>query len=127
MHLSNFGLIINFRGYLMKKLLFFVAMFCLIIAHAVYAQNINLTFTGSATEGRYVQLDSVRVDNISRNWTEILLYPDTVLTLTDETGVGEVEGSVSNFFSYPNPFHGTTNVFLTMLQSELVCPLSDCR
>ncbi len=104
----------------MKKLLFFVAMFCLIIAHTVYAQNINLTFTGSATDGRYVQLDSVRVDNISRNWTEILLYPDTVLTLTDETGVGEVEGSVSNCFSYPNPFHGTTNVFLTMLQSEIV-------
>ena len=104
----------------MKKLLFFVAMFCPIMVQTAYAQNINLTFTGLATDGRYVQLDSIRVDNISRNWTEILLYPDTVLTLTDETGVGEVEGSVSNCFSYPNPFHGTTNVFLTMLQSEIV-------
>jgi len=64
----------------------------------------------------YVQLDSVKVQNINRLWTETLVYPDTVLTFA-QTGIAETQGSAAEITSYPNPFNGTTNVAVTMPQS----------
>ena len=63
----------------------------------------------------YVQLDSVKVQNINRSWTETVIYPDTVLTFA-QTGIAEVQGS-AEITSYPNPFNGTTNVAVSMPQS----------
>ena len=102
----------------MKNCLQIWVLACLMMAQTVFAQNIELTFTGANTAGKYVQLDSVRVENISRSWTETLIYPDTVLTLTDETGVNEVEENISSCISYPNPFNGTSRIVLTLPQDE---------
>ena len=101
----------------MKNCLQIWVLVCLMMAQTVFAQNIELTFTGADAAGKYVQLDSVRVENISRSWTETLVYPDTVLTLTDETGVNEVENA-SSCISYPNPFNGTSRIVLTFPQDE---------
>ena len=102
----------------MKNILKIMAACCLMLVQTAFAQNINLTFKGSSTDGKYVQLDSVRVENISRSWTESLVYPDTVLTLVDETDVSEVEGNSLKCLSYPNPCNGRTNVMLSMQQEE---------
>ena len=102
----------------MKNCLQIWVLVCLMMAQTVFAQNIELTFTGADAAGKYVQLDSVRVENISRSWTETLVYPDTVLTLTDETGVSEAEGNTSSCISYPNPFNGTSRIVLTLPQDE---------
>ncbi len=104
----------------MKKIFRLLAIFCLAMLQTAFAQNINLKFTGSTTDGKYVQLDSVKVENISRNWTETLVYPDTVLTLTDETGIDEMESNSLKCLLYPNPCNGKTNVFLTLAQDETV-------
>ncbi len=104
----------------MKNSIKIMAACCLMMAQTAFSQNINLTFKGEDTDGKYVQMDSVRIENISRSWTETLIYPDTVLTLVDETGVSEVENNYLKCFSYPNPCNGRTNVMLSMEQEEAV-------
>ena len=97
----------------------FVAV-CLLMVQTAFSQTITLSFTGCTNHREYVQLDSVRVENLTRNWTEKLIYPDTVLILDDQTSVSEVTGDVAKCISYPNPFHGTSRVVLTLPQSGQV-------
>ena len=97
----------------------FVAV-CLLMVQTAFSQTITLSFTGCTNHREYVQLDSVRVENLTRNWTEKLIYPDTVLILDDQTSVSEVTEDVAKCISYPNPFHGTSHVVLTLPQSEQV-------
>ena len=104
----------------MKKSLKLLAVFCLLLAQTAFSQNVNLKFKGATTEGRYVKLDSVKVENISRSWVETLVYPDTILPLST-TGIEEVENDMSSWLmAYPNPFQGTTSISLTLLQSEVL-------
>ena len=104
----------------MKKSLKLLAVFCLLLAQTAFSQNVNLKFKGATTEGRYVKLDSVKVENISRSWVETLVYPDTILSLST-TGIEEVENDMSSLLmAYPNPFQGTTSISLTLLQSEVL-------
>ncbi|MBP5412329.1 MAG: T9SS type A sorting domain-containing protein [Bacteroidales bacterium] len=104
----------------MKKNLFSIVILCLSMVQTTFAQNVNLKFTGSTNEGNYIQLDSVRVENVSRSWMETLIYPDTVLTLTDKTGIDELESNSLKCISYPNPFNNKTSVFLMVLQNEKI-------
>ncbi|MBR4453707.1 MAG: T9SS type A sorting domain-containing protein [Bacteroidales bacterium] len=97
----------------------FVAV-CLLMVQTAFSQTITLSFTGCTNHREYVQLDSVRVENLTRNWTEKLIYPDTVLILDDQTSVSEVTEDVAKCISYPNPFHGTSRVALTLPQSGQV-------
>ena len=106
----------------MKKVLFVLsAIFCLAMVQTVFAQNITLKFKGATNDGKYVQLDSVRVENISRSWIETLVYPDTVLSFSF-TGIGDAQGHAINneLVSFPNPFDGTTHISLTLSQNEAI-------
>ena len=70
-----------------------LAFACLtLIASTMMGQNINLKFTGTFTNGDYIRLDSVKVENLNSNWTETLVYPDTVLSF-NQTGISGVESS----------------------------------
>ena len=95
----------------------FLAATMLLMTQGAFSQTINLTFTGSTTSGNYAQLDSVQVQNVSRTWTETLVYSDTVLTF-QQTGIAEAQTSTAEITSYPNPFNGTTNVAVTLSQSS---------
>ena len=97
-----------------KKVVTLLAVMSLAVV--AISQNITLKFTGATNGGDYVRLDSVKVQNVSRSWTETLVYPDTVLTF-QQTGIAEVQGSTADLASYPNPFNGTANVAVTMLRS----------
>ena len=99
----------------MKKVFTSLALFGLALGTA-FAQNITLEFTGATNGGVYVRMDSVRVQNVSRSWSETVFYPDTVLTF-QQTGIAEVQGTMANITAYPNPANGTTNVAVTMPQS----------
>ena len=83
-----------------------------------FSQTITLNFTGATNHREYVQLDSVRVENISRSWEETLVYPDTILMLADETGIDEIANNALSCISYPNPFNGTSHIELTLSQDE---------
>ncbi|MBR4199225.1 MAG: T9SS type A sorting domain-containing protein [Bacteroidales bacterium] len=94
-----------------------LAFACLtLIASTMMGQNINLKFTGTFTNGDYIRLDSVKVENLNSNWTETLVYPDTVLSF-NQTGISGVESSELELQSYPNPFNGKTSVRVSLPQS----------
>ena len=101
-----------------ENILFVGAIFCLMMVQIAFSQTITLNFTGATNHREYVQLDSVRVENINRSWEETLLYPDTILMLIDETGIDEIANNASSCISYPNPFNGTSRIELTLPQEE---------
>ena len=102
----------------MKKAITFITM--MLLFAAVSAQTVTLTFTGRDASNQYVPLSRMVVSNLTRGWQETLVWPDTVLTMTDGTGIGDVE--TQNFASLhlsqnnPNPFEGTTYVNLNVTE-----------
>ena len=81
-----------------------------------FAQTVTLTFTGQDAANQYVQLDRVSITNQTKDWQETLVWPDTVLTMQNGTGIGEsvANGVFGLSQNNPNPFSGTTNVNLTV-------------
>ena len=100
----------------MKRISILLALMTIAILPSSMSQNITLKFTGSTNNGHFARLDSVRVQNVSRSYTETVVYPDTVLTFA-QTGIADAQGLTADIASYPNPFNGTTNVAVTMSQS----------
>jgi hypothetical protein len=94
---------------------------CIVMAFAmvqtVFSQDVTLRFTSAKTDGTYVRLDSVTVQNTNRSWSETVVYPDTVLNL-QMAGIFSAQASATDIVAYPNPFNGTTNVAVTMPQSS---------
>ena len=84
----------------------------LMASMSLQAQNqVTLRFTSQMQGGNYQVLDSVKVMNLTRNWEEVLYYPDTVLQMTNSTGITEtqIQGNVM-LQNIPNPFNGVTEV-----------------
>ena len=102
----------------MKKAITFITIMLLLAA--VSAQTVTLTFTGRDASNQYVPLNRVVVSNLTRGWQETLFWPDTVLVMTDHTGIEDIE--TQNFASLhlsqnnPNPFDGTTFVNLNVTE-----------
>ena len=96
----------------------------LLLCFGLYAQEetVTLTFTGKQQNESYQQLDSVKVMNLTRNWTEVLYYPDTVLTMNTVgiPGWENGKGSVKLYQNVPNPFSGITDFKLMLLNKEKV-------
>ena len=61
-------------------------------------------------------MDSVVVENVTRSWTERLVYPDTVIVFASSS-IAEAQGWNIGLASYPNPFRGTATVSLTAPES----------
>ena len=83
---------------------------------ALSAQTVTLTFTGRDSDNRYVRLNRVVIDNLSRNWQEVIYWPDTTLSMTNITDVHDYEQEEGFHLSQntPNPFSGVTDVFLNL-------------
>lgn len=105
----------------MKKIILFAILFCAVCKSVVLAQ-VTLTFTGKDNLDNYVQLHHVVVENITRDWTDTLYYPDTIL-ITSGVGLSDYE-SVSKFSvsqNVPNPFSGVTDFTMTLPYESSVC------
>lgn len=102
----------------MKKILSLTL--CLAFAIASMAQTVNLKFTGTDYQHDFVKLDSIIVTNLTRGWQEVLYYPDTTLTLTNNVGIVDNEHSAAIAQNMPNPFDGTTTVGLFLSHPEKV-------
>ena len=100
----------------MKKVAIFLTIMAVALAQSAISQDITLRFTGATTDGNYVQLDSVWVENVTRSWREAIVYPDTVMSFS-LTGIADAQSHASELAAYPNPFNGTTNVTVTLPQS----------
>ena len=90
---------------------------------AATAQTVTLSFSGRDAQNHFLQLDRVTVTNLTRGWQETLIWPDTVLILQSQSGIGETDAAAPSFFlsqNTPNPFNGTTDVFLTVAEAGAV-------
>jgi len=99
----------------MRKIITFLAVIGLAIA-SVHAVSFRLKFTGATSNRQFVRLDSVRIQNLDRSWTETLVYPDTVF-ISQQTGITDAQGSTAEIAVYPNPANGQTNVAVSVPQS----------
>ena len=94
-------------------------LFAVAMVFSAMSQTVDLRFTGQLSGGSFVCLDSVKVENITRAWSETLVYPDTVLSFTN-VGINDVQGGVSSLSAYPNPMGGRTTVSMSLAQSGTV-------
>ena len=101
----------------MKKTLLFT---CLMLTALFAVAQTKVTFTGAMLDGSYCPFEEVKVTNITKGWTETLVYPDTILILS---GLGVEEASSSRegiTHVYPNPFEDFTDVEFDVLESGRV-------
>ena len=113
----------------MKKTFTFLTI--MLLFAVVSAQTVSVTFTGRDINDLYVPLQRVVVSNLTKGWQDTLTWPnDTVLTMTDETGVGDVETfpetSLRLSQNTPNPFDGTTFANLQVAElGDVVVEITD--
>ena len=98
----------------------FLSLFGLMLCMVPYAQNsVSLVFTGIDQHNRYVRINSVTIENLTRGWSETILFPDTVYTLNIGTGIEE-SVQEKGMQVMPNPFDGNTRVNIFASKSETV-------
>ena len=105
----------------MKKT--FVTFILFSLFTSIFAQQVNLVFTGKdSRNGTYVTLSHIVITDVTQGWVDTLYYPDTTAILTVGTGIEEND-NVNSFGlaqNNPNPFNGTTNVNLTLAEAGAV-------
>ena len=74
----------------MKKVACFLLFAVMGMTLSLAQQTVTLTFTGIDQNDTYRRIDSVKVENQTRNWSETICFPDTVYVLSVGTGVDEV-------------------------------------
>ena len=93
----------------------------LVIGTIAFSQGITVRFTGQLNNSEYCRLDSIKVTNLTRNWTETVESPDTIIVLG-----GTVNANMNNVNTQglgqnvPNPFNCETRVELSVSQQENV-------
>lgn len=90
----------------MKRSVIFIIL--LLFTEAFSAQEtVTITFSANTESGLYCPFSSVKVTNVSREWSLEMAYPDTVVVLENKLGIGEIsQGNVAFHLGdvYPNPF-----------------------
>ncbi|MBQ2350727.1 MAG: hypothetical protein II394_00755, partial [Bacteroidales bacterium] len=85
------------------------------------SQEYRTRFIGKINGNQYQCLDSVKVTNNTRGWTEMVYYPDTLYYLTVTVNVPDNEMQAFGFEqNVPNPFNCYTSVELAIPQDENV-------
>ena len=105
---------------MIKKLLIILsALLCI----GLPAQSqIQVKFTGKTTNDVYQKIDSVQFRNTTRNWSDMLYYPDTTLTFP-VAGIQQFANQSSNVTlrqNVPNPFNGITQFSLVAQEKTKV-------
>ena len=85
-----------------------------------FAQSINISFTGKTIRGRHVDMDSIRINSLTQGWTATLVAPDTSCSF-DLTAIKINSAMLAELSqNVPNPFHGTTEVSLSLPKPDKV-------
>lgn len=103
----------------MRKIVLLFLLFA--IGTIAFSQEITVRFTGQLNNSEYCRLDSVKVTNLTRNWTQTVEYPDTIIvlggTMDANMNIATIQGLGQNV---PNPFNCETRVELSVSQQENV-------
>ena len=100
----------------MKKI-FYISVFVIALANVAFSQT-TVRFSGQMSNGNHLRLDSVVVENVTRSWTETLVYPDTVFVFSSSS-IAEARNGNLGLESYPNPFRGSTKVRISVPESGI--------
>lgn len=95
----------------------------LLVAFAIlgFSQQITVKFTGQLNNSRYQRLDSVKVTDISKGWTETVYYPDTIAILRQTNSLGTITSDNNALYqNAPNPFDCTTTAELAISSQSAV-------
>ncbi len=104
----------------MKKLC--IIILALLVVSNIFGQtNIDLKFTG-VYNTNWVQLDSIKIENLTQNGDTMLYYPDTTLSFTI---IGQSENLTKNiefrlYQNYPNPVSDNTTIKLYIPEKDKV-------
>ena len=103
----------------MKRL--FVLTICMLVSVSMFSQTVTLSFTGRGsggvvTEERYQQIDSLKISDITRQWEQMIYYPDTVVLL-EALAVPMLNVKQSGLEqNVPNPFNCVTEAMLNLYE-----------
>lgn len=102
----------------MKKVACFLLFAVMGITVSLAQQTVTLTFTGIDQNNTYRRIDSVKVENQTRNWSETICFPDTIYVLSVGTDVDDYQGNEMHVMT--NPFAGITKVNIHTVKDEVV-------
>lgn len=103
----------------MKRL--FILTICMLVSVSMFSQTVTLSFTGRGsggvvTEERYQQIDSLKISDITRQWEQMIYYPDTVVLL-EALAVPMLNVKQSGLEqNVPNPFNCVTEAMLNLYE-----------
>ncbi len=81
------------------------------------AQSVTVRFTARSTNGQYHPFESVRVENETQGWSQLIDYPDTVIVLGSSESIDVAEAIKGPQIKvYPNPFAGRTSTELQICE-----------
>ena len=102
----------------MKKL--YLIALLMIVLLASYAQAPVVSFACLDENNVPQHLDSVRIENWTRNWMVTICYPNLSISLDDiNIGIAELEFDEDGLArNIPNPFDGRTRAQLTLSENE---------
>lgn len=85
-----------------------------------FSQNsVDLVFTGRNQQNSYIRLSGVTIQNISKDWSETIFFPDTIYTLNIGMGIEEISQE-DKMQVMPNPFDGNTRVNVFSTKAEMI-------
>lgn len=97
----------------------------MLIGVLMFSQTVTLSFTGRGsggymTEEIYQRIDSLQVRNITRDWMQMIYYPDTVVLL-ETLAVPMLDVKQSGLEqNVPNPFNCVTEAKLNLYEGDNV-------
>ena len=103
----------------MKRLLLLLASVVMMCNVVMSQQSLRLSFMGQIGDGYYQRMDYIEIQNVTRDWFEVLYYPDTILVISPSVNVNENENN-ENICVTPSVFHGETNVNIPSIWSSPV-------
>ena len=98
----------------MKKAILFLFLIAIVPVY-VMAQYVTLSFTARDADTNWLQLDRVVITNQTKGWSETIAWPYLTLAMQNGTSIDDYihNGGFSLHQNTPNPFNGTTHVYLS--------------
>jgi len=107
----------------MKKKIFLLIL-PVFLSLMIFSQNRGTDLSFTALNGTtYIQLDSIKVINLSQACDTVLMWPDTVLSLNNNVGINEFTQKRENIKvtqNYPNPMKDQTTISVYIPEKDMV-------
>lgn len=82
----------------------------LLLSAPIFSQTLTLSFSALSADSIYSPLDSVQISDLSQSWSQTIIFPDTLLTLTPSPNSILSPTPLSVSLPFPNPAQGRTSV-----------------